>query len=158
MKLHRSLLLLSLVGALVAGCEGDGDNPYAARLSGKDKDSGSAAAESPAASSSETPAAESGHTASNDIVGTWTLSGEGKTWYGTFSKNGSWIISDDKAGAKVRVYGTYSASHGSFSGPMTNPGVGTGKIAGTYSGNSMTLHFTEYWHTPAKTVTYSGTR
>ncbi len=158
MKLHRSILLLSLVGALVAGCEGDGDNPYADKLSGKDKDSGSAAAESPAASSSETPAAESGYTASNDIVGTWALTGEGKTWYGTFSKNGSWIISDDKAGAKVRVYGTYTAKGENFSGPMTNPGVGTGKIEGSYSENSMTLYFTEYWHTPAKTVHYKGTR
>ena len=94
----------------------------------------------------------------SSIVGTWSLSGSGKTWYITFSNDGSWLISDDKSGAKRRVYGTYSAKNGSFSGPMTNPGVGTGKISGTYSGNSISLDFTEYWHSPAKTVKYSGSR
>ena len=39
-----------------------------------------------------------------------------------------------------------------------NPGTGEGDIKGTYSGTSMSLDFTEYWHSPHKTVHYTGSK
>ena len=141
-------VLLSTLAIFVVSCEDGGNNPYTAKFAGETTPSVATA----------TPASPSGNVASSSIVGTWTLTGDGTTWYATFSDNKSWIISDDKAGAKVRVYGTYSVSNGNFSGPMTNPGIGTGKIEGSYSANVMTLYFTEYWHDPAKTVHYKGSR
>ena len=158
MNLRHARLVLSCASFLSIGCEGDPDNPYADKLAGKGSSEEPAKESSSETTSESTQETETSHATSSDIVGTWALTGSGKTWYGIFSKNGTWVIADDKAGSKVRVYGTYTASHGEFSGPMTNPGIGTGKIAGTYSGDSMTLYFTEYWHDPAKTVTYSGTR
>ncbi len=150
----RALASLALAAALVVsvGCEGDGDNPYAAKLSGN-ASSSSASASSPSESSSSSPAATSA-----DIVGTWALTGAGKTWYGHFAADGSWKITNDKAGHERRVYGTYTAKNGSFSGPMVNPGTGEGDIQGTYSGTSMELDFTEYWHTPHKVIRYNGTK
>jgi hypothetical protein len=41
---------------------------------------------------------------------------------------------------------------------MVNPGVGNGKIEGTFEDNSMTMDFIEYWHTPAKHVPYTGSK
>ena len=156
MRILPAFLLASLA-LLVASCEDGGNNPYTEKFTGEE----TPATSQPASTATTVPAATttSSTTAnSSSIVGTWTLTGDGTTWYATFSDNKSWIISDDKAGSKVRVYGTYSVSGGNFSGPMTNPGIGTGKIAGSFSGNAMTLNFTEYWHDPAKTVQYKGTR
>ena len=155
----RILTLLACTALLAAGCEDGGSNPYADKLSAG-KNSGAAKAAAPAGTNDVASASASTNAAAQaSIDGTWTLTGDdGSSWYATFSSNGSWIISDDKAGNKLRVYGTYSESGGNFSGPMTNPGVGTGKISGSYSANLMTLYFTENWHTPAKTVHYKGTR
>ena len=96
---------------------------------------------------------------SSSLVGTWALS-EGSTvsWYVIFESNGSWVIKDTPSAARNRVYGTYVSGNGSFSGPMENPGVGSGRISGTYSGNSMEFDFVEYWHTPHKTIHYKGSR
>lgn len=133
------LALLSAIAVFATSCEEIGGENMLNKADGSSIGNGSSSSDS-------------------SIVGTWSLSGDGKTWFITLSDNGSWFISDDKAGNARRVHGTYTAKNGSFSGPMTNPGVGTGKISGTYSGNSMSLDFTEYWHTPAKTVKYSGSR
>ncbi len=140
----RGLAALALAAVLAAfGCEGDGDNPYAAKMAGK---------KSAEESSDNTKPAKAG------IVGTWALTGGGTTWYAHFRDDGSWGISDDAAGAKPRVHGTYTAADGAFSGPMVNPGTGEGNIKGTYSGTSMSLDFTEYWHSPHKTVHYTGSK
>lgn len=96
---------------------------------------------------------------SSDIVGSWRLVAEsGSAWYAHFDKDGNWKITDDEAGTARRVYGTYTCNGNSFSGPMINPHVGTGKIEGTFEDGSMTMDFVEYWHTPAKHVPYTGTK
>ena len=96
---------------------------------------------------------------SSAIVGTWRLvSDTGSAWYAHFYKDGNWKISDDAEGNARRVYGTYTCKGVSFSGPMVNPGVGNGKIEGTFEDNSMTMDFIEYWHTPAKHVPYTGSK
>lgn len=90
------------------------------------------------------------------LIGTWQLTGNGTVWYAHFLPNGTWRITDDRAGTKDHVYGTYTADDSSFRGNMTNPGVGTGSIAGYYNGRSLALDFAENWHTPAKHVSYTG--
>lgn len=160
MRILPAFLLASLA-LLVASCEDGGNNPYTEKFTGEETPATSQPASTVTTSTASTaPTATTSSTTANSssIVGTWTLTGDGTTWYATFSDNKSWIISDDKAGSKVRVYGTYSVSGGNFSGPMTNPGIGTGKIEGSFSGSVMTLYFTEYWHDPAKTVHYKGSR
>ena len=90
------------------------------------------------------------------LVGTWELTNGETTWYAHFGKDGSWRISDDRAGKQIHVYGSYSADDSSFQGNMTNPGVGTGSIAGYYNGRSLALDFAENWHSPTKHVSYTG--
>ena len=137
----------ALCAALLAGCE----------LVSNDDGEALAAAAGSAAAAGKT----AGKTASaSSIVGTWLLkekAGSG-SWYAIFAADGTWVIKDKPSDAKTRVHGTYAVSGSSFAGPMTNPGVGTGKISGTFSGNSMDFTFVEFWHTPHKTVLYSGTR
>ena len=127
--------LLALAATLLCGCE---------LVSNDDGESLAAAAGGAAASS------PSSKTSSSSIVGTWFLREK--------SGSGSWVIKDKPSDAKSRVHGTYTVSGNSFAGPMKNPGVGTGRIGGTFSGNSMDFTFVEHWHTPHKTVLYSGTR
>ncbi len=91
-------------------------------------------------------------------VGTWSLTNGGSTWYILFAADGSWLISDTADGSSRRVFGSYTMSGDSISGSMTNPGVGSGEIAATISGDSISLDFIEHWHTPYKHVPYTGTR
>lgn len=95
-----------------------------------------------------------------DFVGTWALSqGGGTAWYILFNEDGSWVISDTADGSAVRVFGTYSVSGDTASGPMTNPGVGTGEIEAVLtSATTLSLDFVEFWHTPPKHVPYNGTK
>ena len=95
-----------------------------------------------------------------DFVGTWALSqGGGTAWYILFNENGSWVISDTADGSAVRVFGTYTVSGDTASGPMTNPGVGTGEIEATLTGDTtLSLDFVEFWHSPPKHVPYNGTK
>lgn len=95
---------------------------------------------------------------SASLVGTWSLRNGGSTWYIHFGSDNNWKITDDAAGQARRVFGTYSVSGNSFSGPMQNPGTGKGEIRGTVDGSSMTLDFIEHWHTPYKHVPYVGTK
>lgn len=96
--------------------------------------------------------------AKKSIVGTWSLSSDGFTWYIHFNEDGTWKITNDKAGTQRRVYGTYSFDGESFKGNMTNPGTGTGEISGNISGDAISLDFCEFWHTPYKHVPYDGMR
>ena len=90
------------------------------------------------------------------LIGTWELTNGETTWYVHFLKDGTWRITDDRGGTKDRVHGSYTADDSSFQGDMTNPGVGTGSIAGYYNGKSLALDFVENWHHPAKHVSYTG--
>lgn len=137
--MKKYLFIGLVVASIVAfvGCEGGGDSssgPYGS-------------------------ASSSSSNVSGQIVGSWSLTNnEGATWYIHFKSDGTYRITDDAAGNDNHVYGTYSYSNGSFSGPMTNPGVGTGEIKGTISGDSITLDFIEHWHTPHKTVPHTGSK
>lgn len=90
------------------------------------------------------------------LIGTWELTGGSRTWYIHFLKDGNWRITDDRAGTKDHVYGSYTADDASFQGDMTNPGVGTGTISGYYNGKSLALDFAENWHNPVQHVSYTG--
>ena len=90
------------------------------------------------------------------LIGTWQLSNGSHVWYAHFEKDGSWRITDELAGTKAHVYGHYTADDSSFQGDMTNPGVGTGSIAGYYNGKSLSLDFAEDWHSPTKHISYTG--
>ena len=92
------------------------------------------------------------------LIGTWQLSGAGTVWYVHFLKDGTWRITDDRAGTKDHVYGTYTADDSSFQGNMTNPGVGTGSIAGYYNGKSLALDFVESRPRPARHAAYTATQ
>ena len=98
-------------------------------------------------------------TQDSSLVGSWRLVGtDGGAWFAHFDNAGNWKITDDAAGSARRVYGTYSVSGKTYSGPMVNPGVGEGRIEGSFDGDTMTMDFIEYWHDPAKHVPYTGTR
>ena len=99
-----------------------------------------------------------GGSGGGSVVGTWSLTNGGSTWYILFAADGSWLISDTADGSSRRVFGSYTMSGDSISGSMTNPGVGSGEIAATISGDSISLDFIEHWHTPYKHVPYTGTR
>ena len=90
------------------------------------------------------------------LIGEWELTGGETTWYLHFRKDGTWRITEDRAGTQDHVYGNYTADDASFQGDMTNPGVGTGSISGYYNGRSLALDFVENWHDPAKHVSYTG--
>ena len=93
------------------------------------------------------------------FVGTWALTqGGGISWYLIFNDDGSWFISDTADGSAQRVYGTYTVDGNTAAGPMVNPGVGTGEIVATLSGDTLALDFVEYWQNPYKHVPYTGTK
>lgn len=97
------------------------------------------------------------------FVGTWVLY-EGDTvqgnpsWYVHFIDDGTFFISDNADGTRVRVSGTYSESNGALVGPFTNPGVGEGRVEAVIADGVISLDFIEYWHTPNKVVPYAGTK
>ena len=132
-----ALLLLSLA-LFCSGCEHDKEPRSADAPANSSGSSGSAA------------------TTASGLIGTWELSGGGTTWYMHFRKDGSWSITDDRAGTKEQVHGSYTADDSSFKGDMTNPGVGTGSISGYYNGRSLALAFHQDWTTPPKSVSYTG--
>ncbi len=105
----------------------------------------------------DAPAEEPARTAPG-LIGTWELSGTAGTWHIHFLADGTWRITDDREGGETRVYGNYSADDSSFRGNMTNPGVGTGSIAGYYNGRSLALDFYETWDVPPRHISYTGTK
>ncbi len=93
-----------------------------------------------------------------EVVGTWSLNRPGRTVYIVFNEDLTWKICENADGTERIVYGTYTVSGNTVSGPMTNPGVGSGDILAIIDGDTIMLDFTEYWHTPHKVVEYSGER
>lgn len=146
MKPTRLIALAAL--ALVAfGCEDDKDPAW--------WQAGTPTAPAPA----KTQAQPVAKPVSGTIVGTWKLATPGAApWFAHFASDGSWKITDDQAGAKRRVYGSYNVSGSAFKGSMTNPGIGDGEINGTITGNTMSMDFIEHWHTPYKHVPYTGSK
>lgn len=93
------------------------------------------------------------------FTGTWALSqGAGVYWYITFNSDNSWFISNNADGSGRRAFGTYAVSGNTARGPMQNPGTGTGEIVATVSGSTMALDFIEHWHTPYKTLKFTGVK
>ena len=130
-----------LLFALAAGCEhknrGSHDNS---------NDTSSANTSQPA-------------TENSALVGSWRLVGtDGASWFAHFDNAGNWKITDDAEATARRVYGTYTVSGNSYSGPMVNPNVGEGRIEGSFNEDTLTMDFIEYWHDPAKHVPYTGTK
>ena len=147
MKRIPRLVSLACLAALACGCELVSNDESGAALA--------AASGGAAASSGGSAPAKSG-----SLVGTWLLkekTGSG-SWYAIFAADGTWAIKDPPSAARNRVFGTYKVNGNKFSGPMTNPGVGTGQISGTFSGTTMDFTFVEHWHNPHKTVLYTGTK
>ena len=137
-----SALLPALAAALLllpAGCEGDKTSRAWSRSPSSEGVSEEAVVRS-------------------DLVGTWTITGGSATWYIHFSDDGTWRITNDREGESLRLHGTYTVDGGRFSGPLTNPGVGTGMISGTFSGNSIVLDMVQYWYSPYRHVPYTGAR
>lgn len=136
------LIALAALAFVLCGCEDDKDPAW-----------WQGGAPAPAAST------DAAKPVSGSIVGTWKLSTSGAApWFAHFASDGTWKITDDQAGSKRRVYGTYSTSGSSFQGSMTNPGVGDGEINGTFTQSSMSMDFIEHWHTPYKHVPYTGAK
>lgn len=126
-----AVLFSTLAFGLIAGCEGGG---------GGNDDADDAAGDGV------------------DVVGTWSLNRPGRTIYIVFGEDGAYEICENADGSERIVYGTYTVSGNTVSGPMTNPGVGSGDILAVIDGDTILLDFTEYWHTPHKVVEYSGER
>lgn len=145
LKYFQLAICIAVVCSLV-GCEGGGDSnsgPYGN-----------------VSNSSSSTTSSSPSDSQNQFYGTWELTevGTSNVWYIHFGNNGNWKITDDKAGAEQRVYGSYNYSGNQFEGPMINPNVGEGKIDGDVTDGVMTLYFEEYWHNPHKIVDFTGTK
>jgi hypothetical protein len=95
-----------------------------------------------------------------EVVGTWLITKEGIPAYWFFNEDGTFRKNrgGEPIGGALHFTGTYTANGSSFSGSFTNPGVGNGEIQGTVSGNSLTMDFIEFWHTPTKVVPCVGDR
>lgn len=94
----------------------------------------------------------------SSVVGTWSLTNSGGTWYILFAADGTYKICDAADGSQQRVSGNYTVSGNNVTGSMTNPGVGTGEIKATIDGDAIVLDFIEHWHTPYKVVRYTGNK
>lgn len=153
-KLFRAIFVFVL--ATIVGCEGGGDSnagPY-----GNINSTNETSSSTSSSSSSSSLGTPSQSAVTNAIVGSWSLTENNTTnvWYVHFYKDLNWKITDDAAGFAKRVHGTYTISNNVFQGPMVNPGVGEGKIQGSIVDGSMDFTFIEYWHTPNKTIKYTG--
>jgi hypothetical protein len=98
----------------------------------------------------------------NKFVGSWeiddTTDPAYNPWYVHFQADGTWYFSDFSDGTNPSGIFTYTISGGMLVGPFTNPGVGDGRIEATVQGNTISINFIEYWHTPYKVVPYTGIR
>ena len=145
-NLHRlTVAFIGLISlGIIAGCEHDApkSDPF-----------GTNNTKTPTTTTTTTPS-------SSNFVGTWKLTSttDGASWFAIFNNNGTWKISDNANGSGQRVYGSYSTNGANLSGNMINPGVGTGNIVATIYKGVMTFDFVEHWHTPYKTIRYTGSK
>jgi len=95
-----------------------------------------------------------------NLVGTWRIAKETTVSNWTFKEDGTFQKNraGEPVGGSIHFAGTYSTRGSAFSGEFTNRGVGTGKIEGTVSGDSLTMNFIEFWHSPPKVVPCTGVR
>jgi hypothetical protein len=96
--------------------------------------------------------------AANPFVGSWKVTGSADAWL-YIDSNNTFVWADVPDKTHPHFSGTWSVTNGTFTGPFTNPGVGTGDLVGTIAANGvMTIDFVEHWNTPNKHVPYSATK
>ena len=92
----------------------------------------------------------------NEFVGSWKVTGAADA-YLYIDSNNTFVWADVPDRNRPHFSGTWSVTNGTFKGPFTNPGVGTGDLIGTIANGVMTIDFVEHWAAD-KTLRYSATR
>ncbi len=96
--------------------------------------------------------------ATNAFVGSWKVTGEADAWL-YIDSNNSFVWADVPDKNHPHFSGSGSVTNGTFKGPFTNPGVGSGDLVCTIAANGvMTIDFVEHWNTPDKHVPYTATK
>jgi hypothetical protein len=91
----------------------------------------------------------------SEFVGSWKLTGETDAWL-YIDSNNTFVWADVPDKNHPHFSGTWSVTNGTFKGPFTNPGVGTGDLVCTISNGAMSIDLIEHWHSPDKHVPYTG--
>jgi len=95
--------------------------------------------------------------AGSEFVGSWAMSdSSGSTFYLYIESNNTFVIADVPDKNRVHMSGTWSVTNGTFKGPFTNPGVGSGDLVITIANGVMTVDFIEHWHSPDKHISFTG--
>ena len=97
-----------------------------------------------------------GGTTNNEFVGSWKVTGPAEAWL-YIDSNNTFVWADVPDKTHPHFSGTWSVTNGTFKGPFTNPGVGTGDLIGTIANGVMTIDFVEHWAAD-KTLRYGATR
>ena len=94
----------------------------------------------------------------SEFVGSWALSDSTGTitFYLYIESNNTFVIADVPDKSRVHLSGTWSVTNGTFRGPFTNPGVGTGDLVCTIANGVMSVDFIEHWHSPDKHIPFTG--
>jgi hypothetical protein len=93
----------------------------------------------------------------SEFVGSWAMSdSSGSTFYLYIESNNTFVIADVPDKNRVHMSGTWSVSNGTFKGPFTNPGVGTGDLVITIANGVLSVDFIEHWHSPDKHISFTG--
>ena len=98
-------------------------------------------------------------TGDNDFVGSWALAQaiDGSAMFIDFNEDGSFVMKDC-AECDAHMTGTYTVDGDTATGPLENPGVGTGEIVAELDGDDLILDFVEFWHSPPKHNPYTGSK
>ena len=109
-------------------------------------------------SSSGSSSGSNGSTnAGSEFVGSWAMSdSSGSTFYLYIESNNTFVIADVPDKNRVHMSGTWSVSNGTFKGPFTNPGVGSGDLVITIANGVLSVDFIEHWHSPDKHISFTG--
>ena len=95
--------------------------------------------------------------AGSEFVGSWAMSdSSGSTFYLYIESNNTFVIADVPDKNRVHMSGTWSVSNGTFKGPFTNPGVGSGDLVITIANGVLSVDFIEHWHSPDKHISFTG--
>jgi hypothetical protein len=93
----------------------------------------------------------------SEFVGSWAMSdSSGSTFYLYIESNNTFVIADVPDKNRVHMSGTWSVSNGTFKGPFTNPGVGSGDLVITIANGVLSVDFIEHWHSPDKHISFTG--